>query len=187
MWFPTVAWSALVAELAAAAVLRPEQFEGFGWTVRGLVYPVLTALPAVLWRGRGRPAGERPPYAAFGLLVLPFWSDVTATWLDLYARFDWWDKASHAGHWFLIGLGLALLARPVLRPRWLLVPLVGGAGALLAVLWEVLEWALFYRERGGDYGDTLGDLVLGTTGAVVAATLVAVLGWGRGRTVAGDA
>ena len=139
-------------------------------------------VPLVWWlRRRGT---EDPPYVAFGLVMLPFLSDVTASWLDLFARVAWWDDASHAGHWFLLTAGLGLVAAPHVRPRWVLVPLLTGVGALLAVLWELLEWALFYRERGGPYEDTLGDLTLGTSGALLAATVV--YGWAGRRTVGRD-
>ena len=58
-----------------------------------------------------------------------------------------------------------------MRPRWVLVPLVGGIGAILALGWELGEYALFIRhgkEAGGAYRDTLGDETLGTSGALLA-------------------
>ena len=36
-WFPALVWTATVVELVAAAVVRPEGFDGFGWTVRSVV------------------------------------------------------------------------------------------------------------------------------------------------------
>ena len=72
-------------------------------------------------------------------------------------------------HWALLGAGLGLLLAPSVRPRWVLVPLVGGIGAILAIGWELGEYALFIRdgkEAGGAYRDTLGDLTLGTSGAL---------------------
>ena len=69
-----------------------------------------------------------------------------------------------------------------MRPRWVLVPLVGGTGAMLALGWELGEYALFIRdgkEAGGAYRDTLGDKTLGTSGALVAGLLVAW--WRAGR------
>ena len=72
-------------------------------------------------------------------------------------------------HWALLGAGLGLLLAPSVRPRWVLVPLVGGIGAILALGWELGEYALFIRdgkEAGGAYRDTLGDETLGTSGAL---------------------
>ena len=169
--------TATVAELlAAVAVPGVDQFDGKGWPVRLVAYPALMLVaPAAWWLTRGRRAAD-PPYAAFGLIMLPFLSDTTANWLDLFRRIGWWDDLSHAAHWSLLGAGLALLLAPSVRPRWVLVPLVGGIGAILALGWELGEYALFIRdgkEAGGAYRDTLGDEVLGTSGALLAALVVA--------------
>ena len=50
-----------------------------------------------------------------------------------------------------------------------------GDRAVLALAWELGEYALFIRhgrEAGGAYRDTLGDQALGTSGALLAALLV---------------
>ncbi len=70
-------------------------------------------------------------------------------------------------------------AESVRRP-FLTVLTIVGAGALLAVLWEVGEWFVFLRggvEVDRLYQDTLGDEILGTTGALLAGLLV--LWWRR--------
>ena len=57
---------------------------------------------------------------------------------------------------------------------------VTGAGALLAVLWEVGEWFVFLRagiEVERLYQDTLGDELLGSCGALLAGLVV--LWWRR--------
>lgn len=176
-WFPAVVLAATVVELVAAvAVPSVDQFDGKGWPVRLVAYPALMLVaPAAWWLTRGRVAAA-PPYTAFGLVMLPFLSDTTANWLDLFRRIGWWDDVSHAAHWFLLGAGLGLLLAPSVRPRWVLVPLVGGIGAVLALGWELGEYALFIghgKEAGGAYRDTLGDETLGTSGALVAGLVVA--------------
>jgi hypothetical protein len=166
----------LVELVAAVAVPDVDQFDGKGWGVRLVAYPALMLLaPAIWWATRGRTGATDPPYVAFALLMLPFLSDTTANWLDLFRGVGWWDDLSHFAHWFLLGAGLALLLAPYVRPRWALVPLVGGIGAVLALAWELGEYALFIRhgtESGGAYRDTLGDETLGTSGALLAALLV---------------
>ena len=130
-WFPAVVLAVTVVELVAAVVVPGvDQFDDKGWAVRLVVYPALMlAAPAGWWLTHRGSAAE-PPYFAFGLLMLPFLSDTTANWLDLFRRIGWWDDLSHAVHWALLGAGLGLLLAPSVRPRWVLVPLVGGIGAM---------------------------------------------------------
>jgi isoaspartyl peptidase/L-asparaginase-like protein (Ntn-hydrolase superfamily) len=55
-----------------------------------------------------------------------------------------------------------------------------GFGALTAILWEIAEYFTFIRDSPEEetaYTDTLGDLALGTTGALVAATITATVLW----------
>jgi uncharacterized membrane protein YjdF len=116
------------------------------------------------------------PYVAFGLIMLPFLSDTSGNWLDLFRDVGWWDDLSHFAHWFMLSAGIGLLLAPYVRPRWVVVPLVGGIGAVLALGWELGEYALFIRtgkEAGGAYRDTLGDQTLGTAGALLAGLVVA--------------
>ncbi len=175
---PALVLVVTVVELVAAvAVPGVDQFDGKGWGVRLVAYPALMLLaPGLWWSTRGRAGGVEAPYAAFALLMLPFLSDTTANWLDLFRQVGWWDDLSHFAHWFLLGSGLALLLVPHVRPRWAVAPLVGGAGAVLALAWELGEYWLFIRhgkESGGAYRDTLGDETLGTSGALLAGLLVA--------------
>lgn len=178
MWFPAVVLVVTVVELLAAVVVGADQFDDKGWTVRLVAYPSLMLVAPGLWwlaRGRGRTEAAAPPYVAWGLLMLPFLSDTTANWLDLFRRLGWWDDLSHFGHWFLLGAGLGLLMAGSVRPRWVVVPLVAGIGAVLALAWELGEYWLFIsdgKEAGGAYRDTLGDETLGTLGALTAGLLV---------------
>lgn len=183
-WLPAAVLAVTVVLLVAAvAVPDVDQFEGKGWAVRLVAYPALMLLaPVVWWATRGRSGEGRPSYVGFALIMLPFLSDVTANWLDLFRRVGWWDDLSHAVHWFLLCAGIGLLVAPHVRPPALLVPLLGGAGAMLALVWELGEYWLFIgdgKEAGGAYRDTLGDETLGTLGALLAGVLVAA--WARRR------
>jgi hypothetical protein len=176
-WVPALIL-AVTAVLLLAAVLVPgvDQFDDKGWGVRLVAYPALMLLaPAIWWLARGRRGAAPAPYVAFALIMAPFLSDTTANWLDLFRTVGLWDDLSHFAHWFLLSAGVGLLVAPSVRPRWVVVPLVAGVGAVLALGWELGEYALFIRsgkEAGGAYRDTLGDETLGTTGALVAGLLV---------------
>jgi glycopeptide antibiotics resistance protein len=112
--------------------------------------------------------------------MTPFLIDVTGNTLDLYDSISWWDDANHFVNWFLLCLGLALvLDVPSLRPAWARAIVVIGGGALLALLWELGEWYAFIRhgtELDTAYEDTLGDMTLGTCGAVLALVVTVVIG-----------
>jgi hypothetical protein len=56
--------------------------------------------------------------------------------------------------------------------------IVVGAGAFAAIVWELGEYVTFIRnsdELETAYTDTLGDMLLGLTGTIVAALLTATV------------
>jgi hypothetical protein len=61
--------------------------------------------------------------------------------------------------------------------------MVTGAGAVMAVVWEYAEYTSFVQtvEQLGIYRDTIGDLCLGTGGALTAGALVAWRQWATSR------
>ena len=177
-WAPPAVLLLTVAQLAVAQwVPGIERFADKAFGARLLAYPLLMlAVPAAWWWRVGRHRGGPVPHGAFALVMLPFLVDVTGNSLDLYDSVTWWDDANHLVNWFLLLAGLGLLLAPAVRPRWAAVLLVTGLGALLAVAWELGEWATFIRhgtELGGAYEDTLGDEALGTLGALLAGLVVA--------------
>ncbi|WP_019135790.1 hypothetical protein [Cellulomonas massiliensis] len=107
-----------------------------------------------------------------------------AAQLGWYEAVGWLDLAVHAVATGLVALVATLaLARwgavgPSSAPHWRVGVgvLVVGLGALGSVLWEVGEW---YGHTQLDptihvgYDDTLGDLVAGVLGSVLAAVLLA--------------
>lgn len=185
-WFPVLVLVVTTIELVAAVVVPGvDQFGDKGWGVRVVAYPLLMlVVPVIWWWVRRRRRTERVPYGAFGLIMVPFLSDVTGNWLDLFRDIGWWDDLSHFVHWLFLCAGIGALLAPHVRPRLVIVPLMAGIGAMLALAWELGEWWLFLRqgnEAGGAYEDTLGDLLLGTAGALVAG--MAVAWWSAQRRV----
>jgi hypothetical protein len=122
--------------------------------------------------------------AATGLVL------VAAAWcslLDLYLRYDRLDLVVHVA---ATGLGAAAMHEALSRTGVLagadapyprraragVAVVVLTLGLTLGVLWEVAEWFGHHRVDGRiqvGYDDTLGDLVAGGTGALVAGVLLA--------------
>ena len=177
IWLPAAILVATEAQLAVAELVPGiERFEGKAFGARLIAYPVLMlVVPAVWWLVR---RGDRPPWGAFALIMLPFLVDVTGNSLDLYDSVVWWDDANHFVNWVPLSLGIGLLVAASLPRAWQKVLMVAGIGALLAIAWELGEWWTFIRhgtELATAYEDTLGDEALGSAGAVVAGVLTAVL------------
>jgi hypothetical protein len=178
-WVPVLIIALTVGQLAVAEWWPGiERFADKAFGARLLAYPLLMLVaPAIWWLAtRRREPRPEPPYGAFSLVMLPFLVDVTGNSLDLYDSLVWWDDLNHFANWFLLLTGLGLLLCAAVRPRWAVVVVVCGLGAILAVGWEVGEWWTFIRhgtEIDTAYEDTLGDEVLGTLGALCAGFLVA--------------
>jgi hypothetical protein len=175
--------AATVGQLLVATLASDlPQFQDKGFAARLGAYPVLMLAVPLAWRFLSRSGRARgpAPWAGFALVMLPFLVDVTGNSLDLYDTLAWWDDALHAGNWFLLCTGLGLvLDVAALRPRWSAAVVVVGGGALLALLWEVGEWWTFIRhgtELATAYEDTLGDMVLGTSGSALAVVALRLAG-----------
>jgi hypothetical protein len=163
-----------VGLLAFGAFSGLDQFQGkaFGW--RLALYPIAAVIVPIAWKLSGR---QPYPYAADMLLVAPFLVDVLGNTFDLYDSIGWWDDANHFVNWALLcgALGSVLL-RTSLRPA-VLFAIVTGFGAAAAILWELGEYFAFIRggtELATAYTDTLGDEILGLSGAAVAGTVTAL-------------
>lgn len=129
-----------------------------------------------------RALGVRPALDVAVAVVIPVaaWSAV----LKLYESTGWWDLPVHfAMNGLLAALAYVLLARFRLvpdagdlpRPVASGVVLVAAIGCSLGVLWELAEWAIreyVDPETFVGYTDTLGDLVAGTLGSILAGFLM---------------
>ncbi len=187
-WVPVLILLLTVGQLAVAEWAPGiERFADKAFGARLIAYPLLMLVAPVAWwlvhrRRYPRPA---PPYGAFALVMAPFLVDVTGNSLDLYDSLTWWDDLNHFVNWLLLLTGIGLLVCDAVRPRWAVVAVVCGLGAILAIGWEVGEWWTFIRhgtELDTAYEDTLGDEVLGALGALVAGFLVARLQASRDST-----
>ena len=144
---------------------------------RFVVYP-LGGLAVPLWWLCFR--RQRPfPWAADVLVTLPWLLDLLGNRFDLFDSVAWWDDLMHFINWALLTAGVLVAWRPrrAVGPGLLLMVAL-GFGTTAAVLWELGEYAAFVRnspEYATAYPDTLGDLTLGTAGAVVAGGVLAGL------------
>jgi hypothetical protein len=174
-WLNVAVKAALVALLAFGAFSGLEQFEGkaFGW--RLLFYPISAAIVPVCWLIAKRPPPY--PYALDILLVSPFLVDVVGNTFDLYDTIGWWDDLNHFVNWALLSGAVGLLVLRFRLPRLEAFVIVVGMGAVFAILWELAEYVAFIRnstELDTAYEDTLGDMMLGLSGSIVAGFACAV-------------
>lgn len=179
VWVPVAILLATVLQLAVAEWWPGiDRFADKAFGARLVAYPVLMLLAPALWWAfvkRVKPA-EAAPYGAFSLIMLGFLVDVSGNSADLYDTIGWWDDANHFFNWMFLLAGIGLLIGRSVQPTWVLVALIAGLGAVLAIGWELGEWFTFIRhgtEIETAYEDTLGDETLGTLGALVAGLIVA--------------
>jgi hypothetical protein len=119
------------------------------------------------------------------LTSLPFAIDIAGNLANAFDRVRHFDDACHFLNWALLFTALAI-SLPRTLPWLVQLGLVVGLGAVVALCWEVVEYFTFVGngpERFTAYKDTLGDMTLGTTGALVAGVLV-LTARGRGSSAA---
>jgi hypothetical protein len=170
-----VALKVLLVVLIAVALAfgNAERFNDKAMSARAVAYPLLCAVPALLWWLANRRRTVAYPHGADALVTLAFVIDLGGNALDLFDRYSWFDDAAHFTNWALLGAALSIALLPG-RARWEVVWMATGAGAVLAVGWELAEYSSFVLtvEQVSIYRDTIGDLCLGTLGAFLASLLV---------------
>lgn len=171
----------IVAKLAlfgllAHAVANPElpQYADKAMQGRAIAYPLAVLAIPVAWWLFWR---ERPfPALSDLLFTLPFLIDTAGNALDLYDSIEWWDDLNHFGNWILLSAAFVALGWPRDAATLTRVALGVGFGAVVAIIWELLEYVTFIPdspEAATAYRDTLGDLALGLLGSIVGASITA--------------
>jgi hypothetical protein len=151
---------------------------GFGW---GTVAFWVTAL-SLLGVCASRFLALRPAVdIALGLtLLVASWSSV----LGLYASVPWLDLTVHFAATGLLAAALYVTAVrasivPTRTPRVATAVVTASFGVSAAVLWEIAEWVghnLVDPSIFVSYDDTIGDLVAGAVGSVLAGCAMGFLG-----------
>jgi hypothetical protein len=175
-WQRRTLWGVRIALVLALAfsVTFPglPQFEGKGMAFRAPFYLLPMGAVPLGWRLRGR----RPPYPflADALVVSPFLVDTLGNALNFYNTYDSTDDVLHALNWVLLVGGITLLLLRTAIPTLAVWALAYGIGGLAIIWWEAAEWLVQELGTAGlnlTYGDTIGDLILSSTGGAVGALL----------------
>jgi hypothetical protein len=174
VWQRRTLWGVRIALVAALAfsVAFPglPQFEGKGMAFRAPFYLLPMGAVPLGWQLRGR----RPPYPwlADALVVSPFLVDTLGNALNFYNTYDSTDDVLHALNWVLLVGGITLLLLRTAMPHLAVWALAYGIGGLAIIWWEAAEWLVQELGTAGlelTYGDTIGDLILSSTGGAVGA------------------
>jgi hypothetical protein len=150
-----------------------ERFEGKGMAFRAPFYLLPLVVVPMVWRLRG--SHPPYPYVVDALVLSPFLVDTLGNVLNFYNTYPVTDDVLHFLNWLLLmaGVTLALLRTGIGRLNaW---TLAWGLGALAIIWWEAAEYLVQELGTAGlqlTYADTIGDLVLSSTGGAVGAAIV---------------
>lgn len=171
----------LVLAFVVAIVFEPSGAQGKGMEYRAPAFLGSAVLVPVIAILRG---WEPYPHAADALLAAPFLFDTAANVLGFYERFNGTDDVLHLVNWILlVGAFHAFRFRNVHHRRDALL-LGYGVGGLAIIWWEAFEWVVSSEGPllGGEglelgYTDTIGDLILSSSGGLLGSLLaIRVLG-----------
>lgn len=166
---------AMLVVAVAFSVAFPDlpQFEGKGMAMRAPFYLAPVAAVPVVWRIRGRP--EPYPALVDALVIAPFLLDTLGNAVNAYETFSSTDDVLHFVNWVFLVAGFALGLLRTRLNRLAVWTMAYGLGGLAIIWWEALEWLVQELGTAGlnlTYGDTIGDLLLSSTGGAVGAGIV---------------
>lgn len=170
----------LLLGLLLAALIWPDLsgIKGKASTARLVVYPLGGMILPLWWWAYGRTRSKLHrtfPWPADLLMTLPWLIDLIGNRLNLFDTVTWWDDAMHFILWAFLTAGVLLAFAPRNLSSAVTTFVALGFGTTAAVVWEVGEYVAFVRaspELQTAYTDTLGDLALGTLGALLAGLIV---------------
>lgn len=174
----TVRVSLVVAIAISVAFPSWEQFEGKGMAFRAPFYLLPLIVVPGIWRLRG--ANPPYPYLVDALIVSPFLLDTLGNVFGFYLNYDATDDVLHFANWVLLMGGVTLALARTGTPRLTAWSLGWGFGALAIIWWEAAEWLVQEMGTAGlglTYEDTIGDLLLSSTGGAVGSALAIWLAW----------
>ncbi|MCY3862694.1 MAG: hypothetical protein OXG67_12125 [bacterium] len=160
---------ALALAFVVALAVPLDHLEGKGMAFRFPLFMLSAVVVPVAWRRRFSPY----PATADTLIVAPFLIDTLANLVGIYDSFNATDDVLHTLNWLLLvaafhAWGYRRNSQRSNADAWLLG---AGIGALAIVGWEAAEWIVSEAGAGGGlnltYDDTVGDLVLSTSGGMI--------------------
>ena len=177
---PGSAWEVL-ADLVRVAGFASIVVAAIGWGPTDVAVLFLAASAALVLRMLGLRGGVDALTGA--VILVAAWSGV----LDVYSAIAWWDVAIHVVcTGVIVVVCMLVLARTGVvahpnadsTPSFVAIALATTLGLALSALWEIVEWLghnLVDEAIFVDYDDTIGDIVAGGAGAVLAGLLVATV------------
>ncbi len=174
---------ALVIALAVSVSFPDwEQFDGKGMAFRVPFYLLPTIVVPIVWRLRG--SHPTYPYLVDALIVAPFLLDTLGNVFNFYNNYDRTDDVLHFFNWVLLMAGVTLGFARTGVGRLNAWTLSWGLGGLAIIWWEAAEFLVQELGTAGlnlTYEDTIGDLLLSSTGGGVGAAIAIALAWPRVR------
>ncbi len=157
-----------------------EQFEGKGMAFRAPFYLLPLIVVPLIWKWRG----SHPPYPYLvdALVVSPFLVDTLGNVFNFYNKYPVTDDVLHFVNWVLLLAGVSLALLRLNLGRLNIWVLAWGIGGLAIIWWEAAEYLVQELGTAGlqlTYEDTIGDLILSSTGGAVGSALALA----RGRRV----
>lgn len=165
---------ALVVSFVVAVGFEPSTVEGKAMGFRAPLFLAPAVVVPLLARWRG---WDPYPHVADALASAPFLIDTLGNLFGFYDSYPVTDDVLHALNWVLLVAAYHAFRFRKVTDRRSAVFLGYGFGAVTIVWWEVLEWAVSVDGWGGagglalTYEDTIGDLVLSSTGGLVGSLL----------------
>ena len=171
--------AALVVALAVSVAFPDwEQFAGKGMAFRAPFYLLPTIVVPIVWRLRG--SHQPYPYLVDALVVAPFLLDTLGNVFNFYNNYNRTDDVLHFLNWVLLMAGVTLGFARTGISRLNAWTLSWGLGALAIIWWEAAEFLVQELGTAGldlTYEDTVGDLLLSSTGGGVGAALAIAFAW----------
>lgn len=150
--------------------------------LRAVAYPMLAFTVPVIWYLYWRERASFP-WVADLLVTITCFTDTLGNRMNLYDTIVWFDDWMHFMNTGLLAAAVILLTLHRTSTLGTTVERALAFGVTAAVAWELAEYFAFISksaERHSAYTDTLGDLALGTLGAVLAAVVIHT-SWRNGR------